>query len=155
MAVTRGPRDGCMTEEIRLDATSVPPSASSPILTRKLTILVPSRNRAISARLREGTRIVSLRVRMGDDAEGGTDVASSLISSVMQPSLGPRVTAIVLNYDGLELLQTLLPSLLAQDYRDMRVVVVDNGSRDGSASMVRERWPEIDLLEIPDNVGVA
>jgi GT2 family glycosyltransferase len=66
-----------------------------------------------------------------------------------------RVTAIVLNYDGRELLEAVLPSLFAQDYRDFRVLVVDNGSRDGSAAMVRERWPTVQVLELPDNVGVA
>lgn len=93
------------------------------------------------------------------------DLTPSLISRAVQSSRespgtptaerAPRVSAIVLSYDGLKHLQTLLPSLMAQDYPDLRVVVVDNGSRDGSASMVRERWPEIELLEIPENVGVA
>jgi GT2 family glycosyltransferase len=66
-----------------------------------------------------------------------------------------RVTAIVLNYDGRELLDVMLPSLLAQDYEDVRVVLVDNGSRDGSPAHVRERWPAVEVLEIPDNIGVA
>ena len=66
-----------------------------------------------------------------------------------------RVTAIVLSYDGRELLEVIMPSLFAQDYRDFRVLVVDNGSRDGSAALVRERWPQAEVLEIPHNVGVA
>lgn len=69
--------------------------------------------------------------------------------------MSARVTAIVLNFDGRELLDVMLPTLAAQDYADVRVIVVDNGSRDGSAAHVREHWPQAELLEIPDNVGVA
>jgi GT2 family glycosyltransferase len=67
----------------------------------------------------------------------------------------PSVSALVLNYDGRALLDTALPSLLAQTYPDLSVTVIDNGSRDGSAAYVRERWPDVDVLELPENVGVA
>jgi GT2 family glycosyltransferase len=66
-----------------------------------------------------------------------------------------RVTAVVLTYDGRQLLDIILPSLMSQRYRDFDVLVVDNGSRDGTGAHVRERWPEVRLIEIPDNVGVA
>jgi GT2 family glycosyltransferase len=67
----------------------------------------------------------------------------------------PSVTALVLNYNGRELLDTALPSLLAQTYQQLSVTVVDNGSSDGSAAHVRERWPSVGVLELPVNVGVA
>ncbi|RPJ80456.1 MAG: glycosyltransferase family 2 protein, partial [Acidobacteria bacterium] len=35
------------------------------------------------------------------------------------------------------------------------IVVVDNASSDGSAEMVRERWPAVRLIEAADNVGFA
>ena len=35
------------------------------------------------------------------------------------------------------------------------VVVVDNASTDGSAEMVRERWPSVQLIALPTNVGFA
>ncbi len=35
------------------------------------------------------------------------------------------------------------------------VVVVDNASTDGSAEMVRERWPSVTLIALPRNVGFA
>jgi len=67
----------------------------------------------------------------------------------------PSVSALVLNYDGRALLDTALPSLLAQRYPNFTVTVIDNGSSDGSAAYVRERWPEVEVLELPVNVGVA
>jgi hypothetical protein len=67
----------------------------------------------------------------------------------------PAVTAVVLNYDGRELLDVILPSLAAQTYTNLTVTVVDNGSSDGSAGYVRERWPHVRLVALPENVGVA
>jgi GT2 family glycosyltransferase len=67
----------------------------------------------------------------------------------------PSVSALVLNYDGRALLDTALPSLLAQTYPNFSVTVIDNGSSDGSAAYVREHWPSVEVLELPVNVGVA
>jgi GT2 family glycosyltransferase len=35
------------------------------------------------------------------------------------------------------------------------IVVVDNASRDGSADMVRDRWPSVRLIALPENLGFA
>jgi GT2 family glycosyltransferase len=67
----------------------------------------------------------------------------------------PAVTAVVLNYNGRELLDVILPSLAAQTYPHLTVTVLDNGSSDGSAAYVRERWPEARVVALPQNVGVA
>jgi GT2 family glycosyltransferase len=64
----------------------------------------------------------------------------------------PSVTVVVLTYNGRELLDATLPSVLAQD---APVLVVDNGSEDGTAAYVRERWPAVRVLELAENVGVA
>ena len=68
---------------------------------------------------------------------------------------GPAVTAVVLNYNGRELLDTIMPSLEAQTYPNLTVTVLDNGSSDGSADHVRERWPQARVVALPENVGVA
>ena len=65
------------------------------------------------------------------------------------------MTAIVLTYDGRELLETLLPSLAAQEFADVRTVVVDNGSSDGTAAWLATDWPQFEVLALPENVGVA
>jgi GT2 family glycosyltransferase len=67
-----------------------------------------------------------------------------------------RVSAMVLNYNGRRLLETLLPSLAAQTYGDLEVVVVDDCSSDDSAAYVAEHWPQYGLLATGEqNVGVA
>lgn len=71
-------------------------------------------------------------------------------------SAARRVTIAVLNYNGRTLLDVAMPSVLALSGAEQaRVLVVDNGSSDGSAQHVRERWPGVEVLEIAENVGVA
>jgi N-acetylglucosaminyl-diphospho-decaprenol L-rhamnosyltransferase len=55
-------------------------------------------------------------------------------------------------YNGRERLLTALRSLGAQT-RPVDVVVVDNGSRDGTAESVGEEFPEVALLELGENLG--
>jgi N-acetylglucosaminyl-diphospho-decaprenol L-rhamnosyltransferase len=56
------------------------------------------------------------------------------------------------NYNGAKRLGRTLRSLREQS-RPLEVVVVDNGSSDDSAALVREGFPEVELLELGRNVG--
>ncbi|MCS6881151.1 MAG: glycosyltransferase family 2 protein [Chloroflexaceae bacterium] len=66
----------------------------------------------------------------------------------------PHVAAIVVSYNTAALLRDCLRSL-----RDctlpLRVVVVDNASRDGSAALVRSEFPEAELVALERNRGFA
>ena len=67
----------------------------------------------------------------------------------------PRVACIVLNYNGLELTVDSVRSLLAMDYPEFRVVVVDNGSTDGSHEAVQGEFPQVVALRVEENRGIA
>lgn len=68
----------------------------------------------------------------------------------------PRVTAVVLNYNGRELLEVVLPSLAAQTYTDFDVVVVDDASSDDSVTYLRDNWPDVAVVSTgAANVGVS
>jgi hypothetical protein len=67
----------------------------------------------------------------------------------------PRVCAVVLSFQGRSLLETMLPTLLAQSYRDLDVVVVDDGSNDGTVEWLSESWPDVRVVANPVNRGVA
>ncbi|HIP87591.1 MAG TPA: glycosyltransferase family 2 protein, partial [Anaerolineales bacterium] len=67
----------------------------------------------------------------------------------------PRVTAIVVNWNGLEDTIACLASLAEVDYPSLEVVVVDNGSTDGSPALLRQRFPRLALLETGENLGYA
>lgn len=63
-----------------------------------------------------------------------------------------RPTAFIPNYDGAVQLRRTLVSLREQS-RPLDVVVVDNGSGDDSAALVRDEFPEVALLELGENLG--
>lgn len=64
-----------------------------------------------------------------------------------------RVGIIVLNWNGWPDTLACLASLGQLDYADCSVVVVDNGSTDGSVQHIRQAYPELDLLESGANLG--
>jgi len=63
-----------------------------------------------------------------------------------------EAVAYIPNLNGSDRLADLLESLDAQTVR-CRTVVVDNGSTDDSVAMVRERYPDVGLVEIGENLG--
>jgi hypothetical protein len=71
-----------------------------------------------------------------------------------QPS-PPSVAAIVLNYNGREVTLQALASLTALDHRPLEIVVVDNGSTDGSYEAVAAAFPEVTQLRTEVNLGPA
>jgi GT2 family glycosyltransferase len=63
--------------------------------------------------------------------------------------------AIIPSWDGKELLEVVLPSLERQTFRDFAVVVVDNGSTDGSLEYLEREWPDVTVIGLPENQGFA
>jgi hypothetical protein len=69
--------------------------------------------------------------------------------------VAPRLTVAILSYDGRHLLEVILPSLARQHYRDFEVVVVDNGSHDDTVQWLAQSWPQVQVISLPENVGVT
>lgn len=67
----------------------------------------------------------------------------------------PKVAAIVLNYNGRDLTLRALESVTRLDYPSYDVVVVDNGSTDGSHEAVGEAYPEVARVRVEENQGPA
>lgn len=65
------------------------------------------------------------------------------------------ILVLIVNWNGREDLRACLASLAAQTERDFAVLVVDNGSADGSAEMVRREFPGVRLLQTGANLGFA
>lgn len=67
-----------------------------------------------------------------------------------------RVGVIVVNWNAGKLLARCIDSLLKQRRRPDRIIVVDNGSQDGSLSAIGERgWECLEVLELGTNTGFA
>jgi hypothetical protein len=65
----------------------------------------------------------------------------------------PRVTIIILNWNGISDTLECLGSVTELEYPERQVIVVDNGSTDGSPSRIRERYPSVTLLQTGKNLG--
>ena len=53
---------------------------------------------------------------------------------------------IVINFNGINYIKECLESLIAQEYDNFKILVVDNNSKDGSVKYIRDNYPEIDIL---------
>lgn len=69
----------------------------------------------------------------------------------------PLASVVILGYNGREYLDECLGSVLDQDLprQAYDVLYVDNGSSDGSAALVRERFPGVPVLPLDRNYGYA
>ena len=59
----------------------------------------------------------------------------------------PRVSLIVPNFNGINLLRECLSSLIKLDYPDYEIIVSDGGSTDGSPEMVKAEFPNVLLVQ--------
>jgi GT2 family glycosyltransferase len=66
-----------------------------------------------------------------------------------------RCSVIVLNFNGRDFLVDCLDSLNRQSFSNFETVVVDNGSSDGSITLVRERYPQVQVLALDKNYGFS
>ena len=68
----------------------------------------------------------------------------------------PEVAVVILNFNGEQYLKDFLPSVLASNYPNLRVVVADNGSTDGSLAFLEQQYKEeIEVLDLKENYGFA
>lgn len=79
------------------------------------------------------------RVRQTGDSRPDTSAASVVIP----------------NWNGRDLLEKYLPSVIEAMRGNPRneIIVVDNGSTDGSPAFVREAFPQVRLIALPRNLG--
>jgi len=67
----------------------------------------------------------------------------------------PKVFIIILSWNRLNDTLECVESVKKIDYRNFEIMVVDNGSTDGSAEVVEKRYPNITLIKNERNVGYA
>ena len=66
-----------------------------------------------------------------------------------------EITIVVLNWNRRDDTLACLASLAQADLGGAAVLVVDNGSRDGSTQAIRERFPAVRVVALPENRGFA
>ncbi len=66
-----------------------------------------------------------------------------------------KASIVIPNWNGRDLLAKYLPSVIAsiENHPDCEVIVVDNGSTDGSVAFVEEAFPDVRVLPLKENLG--
>ena len=67
----------------------------------------------------------------------------------------PLVSLLLVNWNGGEVLPRCLDSLAAQTFLDFEIILVDNGSTDGSVESAKARWPGMEVFRQGENTGFA
>jgi GT2 family glycosyltransferase len=69
--------------------------------------------------------------------------------------MATRVAVVIVNWNGQHFLERCLSAVLAQTFRSVEVVMVDNGSTDQSVPFVKGRFPQVRLISNDKNRGFA
>jgi len=69
--------------------------------------------------------------------------------------VNPLVTVNILSFNRRDELRNTLTKVYEQDYKNIEVIVVDNASEDGSPEMVEEEFPDVILIKLDKNIGIA
>jgi GT2 family glycosyltransferase len=65
-----------------------------------------------------------------------------------------KVAVVILNYNGQKFLETFLPSVVNYS-KNCKIIVADNASTDNSISFLANTYPQIKLVQLPQNEGFA
>ena len=82
-------------------------------------------------------------------------VAEDQRTDTGRSSAAAQVSIIIPNWNGIHHLAGCLNALRAQTYSHTEVILVDNGSTDGSVAFVTEHYPEVRLLALEHNLGLT
>ncbi len=74
-------------------------------------------------------------------------------SPIAVPLKDAPASIVIPNWNGRDLLEKYLPTVVAGCRPSDEIIVVDNASSDGSAGFVRETFPGVRLLEMRENLG--
>ena len=80
---------------------------------------------------------------------GASEVTDQHVSDL------PPLSVVVVNWNGRHHLPDCLGSLLDSGYDHLQVILVDNGSSDGSVAYVRSRFPGVEVLAASENLRWA
>ncbi|MCM8774402.1 MAG: glycosyltransferase family 2 protein [Candidatus Omnitrophica bacterium] len=67
----------------------------------------------------------------------------------------PDISAVIPTFNCKDFIKSCLDSVFVQGYQNIEVIVVDNGSQDGTVNFIRENYPEVILLQNLQNLGAC
>ena len=77
------------------------------------------------------------------------------VSPKTPPDASESIAAIVVNWKDYPATERCVASLDKSDYKNLRICIVDNGSKDGSAEKLKKRFPNHTILKLEEDKGYA
>ncbi|BAO56733.1 glycosyltransferase family 2 protein [Nonlabens marinus] len=71
----------------------------------------------------------------------------------MHDNLRPLVSCLILNWNRKIETARCIDSVKRQTYNNLEIIIVDNGSDDGSVQFLKDKYPNIPLIELAQNFG--
>lgn len=65
------------------------------------------------------------------------------------------ISVVIPNYNGKKYLENCIRSLVASDFKEFEIIVVDNNSEDGSIDYLEKNFPEVKIVMIDHNSGFS
>ena len=75
------------------------------------------------------------------------------IKTKHQKTISPKIVIGILTYNSEKYIDDCLNSLLAQDYENAEIIILDNSSLDGTKQKIKQNFPQIKLIESAENLG--
>ena len=66
-----------------------------------------------------------------------------------------KLAIVILNWNGKKMLKQYLPIVMRYSLAQAKIIVADNASTDGSVAMLKEDFPEVEILSLNKNYGFA
>lgn len=80
---------------------------------------------------------------------------ASLRNDVLRSARCDLLSIVILTLNSRMFIKNCLDSILIQEQRDFEVIIVDNGSQDGTAALVKKDYPFALMIENEKNLGAA
>lgn len=66
-----------------------------------------------------------------------------------------NISVVIVNWNGKHFLGPCLDAVFSQSFEGLEVIVVDNGSIDGSVEFIKDNYKEVVIVELAENIGFA
>ncbi len=67
----------------------------------------------------------------------------------------PEISVIIPNWNGEKYLKTCFDSLYNQTFKNFEIILIDNGSEDGSVEFVKNDYSEVEIVALKENTGFS
>ncbi len=65
------------------------------------------------------------------------------------------ISIVIPTYNGIRHIKTCFDSLLIQSFKDFEIILVDNGSKDGTIEFTGKEYPMVEVIKLDTNTGFA